>query len=158
MTRPFGTPRKAAIRGDDANVSEPKYDDDGDKKPDVPSNNPNRQCVTMATVIPQLFPKVVLKYFFGVTIGLYILNQKHLLPRPLSAIVSKSLFWPTLPITVSRRVGKWMTRVDDTGKCDEGFQTIAYISITSKVNCSCYHSSHWRGAIRLCKNPRKALQ
>jgi hypothetical protein len=50
----------------------------------------------------------------GVTIALYILNQKHALPRPLSAIVSKTLFWPTLPITVSRRVGKWMTRIDDT--------------------------------------------
>jgi len=37
-----------------------------------------------------------------VTLGtLYFLNQKHfLLPKPISAIVSKILFWPTLPITV----------------------------------------------------------
>jgi hypothetical protein len=52
--------------------------------------------------------------FLGVTVALYILNQKHALPRSLSAVVSKTLFWPTLPITVSRRLGKWMTRIDDT--------------------------------------------
>ncbi len=51
---------------------------------------------------------------FIVTAALYLLNQKHVLPRPLSAFVSKTLFWPTLPITVSRRVGKWMTQIDDT--------------------------------------------
>ncbi len=31
----------------------------------------------------------------------------------LSSIVSKTLFYPTLPITMSRRVGKWTTVVDD---------------------------------------------
>jgi hypothetical protein len=50
----------------------------------------------------------------GMTVALYILNQKHLLPRPLSAIVSKVLFWPTLPITVARRIGRWETVIDDT--------------------------------------------
>mmetsp|Transcript_11864 Transcript_11864/g.28400 ORF Transcript_11864/g.28400 Transcript_11864/m.28400 type:complete len:115 (+) Transcript_11864:1302-1646(+) len=113
MAKPFGTPRQPATQGGDARF--PKNDDDGDKKPDAPSSNKNSQRVTVATVIPQLLPKLVLKYFLGVTVGLYILNQKRLLPRPLSAIVSRSLFWPTLPITVSRRVGKWITRVDDTG-------------------------------------------
>ena len=50
----------------------------------------------------------------GMTVALYVLNQKHLLPRPLSAIVSKVLFWPTLPITVARRIGRWETVIDDT--------------------------------------------
>ena len=54
------------------------------------------------------------KTFLGVTVGLYILNQKHLLPKPLSRVVSKALFWPTLPITVSKRLGAWVTVVDDT--------------------------------------------
>ena len=70
------------------------------------------------------------------TLSLYILNQKHLLPKHLSQVVSKVvkifskfaflleyqdlhastkvLFWPTLPITISKRLGKWVTRVDDT--------------------------------------------
>jgi hypothetical protein len=28
--------------------------------------------------------------------------------------VSQTLFWPTLPITVGRRMGAWTTVVDDT--------------------------------------------
>lgn len=54
------------------------------------------------------------KAFVGITVGLYILNQKHLLPKPLSRIVSKALFWPTLPITVGKRLGSWTTVIDDT--------------------------------------------
>ena len=54
------------------------------------------------------------KAFMGITVGLYILNQKHLLPKPLSRIVSKALFWPTLPITYAKRIGSWMTVIDDT--------------------------------------------
>jgi hypothetical protein len=42
------------------------------------------------------------------------LNQKHLLPKPVSRVVSKVLFWPTLPITVSKRIGSWITVIDDT--------------------------------------------
>ena len=56
-----------------------------------------------------------LKTFFGITFTLYVLNQKHMLPMPLGRVVSKALFWPTLPITVSRRIGSWSnTVVDDT--------------------------------------------
>lgn len=120
MGKPFGTPRQAPNhKGGDEKF--PRNDGNGDKKPGAPSNEQNSQRVTVGAIIPQLLPKVVLKYFFGVTVGLYILNQKHLLPRPLSAIVSKSLFWPTLPITVSRRIGKWITRVDDTGTKRKAF-------------------------------------
>jgi hypothetical protein len=56
----------------------------------------------------------VAKTCLGVTVALYALNQKHLLPKPLSRIVSKALFWPTMPITVARRIGAWTTVVDDT--------------------------------------------
>jgi hypothetical protein len=55
-----------------------------------------------------------LRIGFGVTLTLYILNQKHFLPRPLSRIVSRALFWPTLPITVMKRLGNWYTVIDDT--------------------------------------------
>jgi atypical dual specificity phosphatase len=51
---------------------------------------------------------------FGVTLALYILNQKALLPKPLSAVVSKLLFWPTMPITVARRIGEWTSVIDET--------------------------------------------
>lgn len=67
---------------------------------------------TTAAAIPSL--SACFKTTLGVTVALYILNQKHLLPRPLSAIVSQVLFWPTIPITVSRRIGRWETVVDDT--------------------------------------------
>jgi hypothetical protein len=30
---------------------------------------------------------------------LQVLNQRHLLPRPIGRVVSKVLFWPTLPLT-----------------------------------------------------------
>lgn len=113
MAKPFGIPRQPATKRGDGRL--PQNGDDGDKKPDAPSYNKISQRVAAATVIPPLLPTVVLKYFFGVTVGLYILNQKRLLPRPLSAIVSRSLFWPTLPITALRRGGKWITQVDDTG-------------------------------------------
>lgn len=55
-----------------------------------------------------------LRTIVGTTIALYILNQSHCLPKPLSAVVSKCLFWPSLPITVSRRIGRWTTQVDET--------------------------------------------
>ena len=55
-----------------------------------------------------------LRAALGVTVALYILNQKHLLPQPLSEVVSSTLFWPTLPITVAKRAGQWITVVDDT--------------------------------------------
>ena len=63
------------------------------------------------------FPLFIKKSFlvaFGAVSVLYFLNQKHLLPRPLSAVVSRLLFWPTLPITFSKRRGKWITVIDDT--------------------------------------------
>ncbi len=47
------------------------------------------------------------------TITLYVLNQKHMLPKPLGMVVSRVLFWPTMPITVSQRIGKWTTVVDN---------------------------------------------
>jgi hypothetical protein len=67
---------------------------------------------TTAAALPS-FSALCLKTALGMTVALYVLNQKHLLPKPLSAVVSKTLFWPTLPITVGRRIGQWSTVVDD---------------------------------------------
>jgi hypothetical protein len=65
-----------------------------------------------APVSPSLIQAWV-QSMFGVTVILYVLNQQHLLPKPLSAVVSQILFWPTLPITLSKRIGHWITVVDD---------------------------------------------
>jgi hypothetical protein len=50
----------------------------------------------------------------GVMVTLYILDQKHALPRSLSAVVSKALFWPTSPIAAVRRIAEWITPIDAT--------------------------------------------
>lgn len=62
--------------------------------------------------VPQL-PYSWIKVAMGVVVSLYILNQKHLLPRDLSGVVSRVLFWPTMPITVVKRLGEWTSIVDD---------------------------------------------
>jgi hypothetical protein len=107
-SRPKGKPK-----------SEP--DNDDDDNPGMLSHPPTTSSwtttkgngISVATVVPHILSGG-LRAFLGVTVALYILNQQHLLPRPLSAMVSKTLFWPTLPITASRRIGKWVTRMDDT--------------------------------------------
>lgn len=73
------------------------------------TKNASSTPVTWAHLIHLSF-----RLMMGATITLYVLNQKHLLPKPLSSVVSRTLFWPTLPITVSRRIGKWVSNVDDT--------------------------------------------
>lgn len=62
---------------------------------------------------PPLAP-IPIKALLGfTTLALYLLNQKGWLPPPISGAVSKVLFWPTLPITVARRIGRWTTVIDD---------------------------------------------
>lgn len=53
------------------------------------------------------------KSILAATAAMYVLNQAHMLPKPLSAVVSKALFWPTLPITMAKRIGSWTTEIDD---------------------------------------------
>lgn len=80
---------------------------------DKPSWTESVRRVGATSVLPS-WTGACVKVFAGITVCLYVLNQKHLLPKPLSRIVSKALFWPTLPITVSKRLGSWTTVVDDT--------------------------------------------
>uniref|UniRef100_A0A7S2UGS4 Protein-tyrosine-phosphatase n=1 Tax=Attheya septentrionalis TaxID=420275 RepID=A0A7S2UGS4_9STRA len=58
--------------------------------------------------------KQSIQFALGATFVLYVMNQKHLLPKPLAGIVSRALFWPTLPITAASRLGKWTSVVDET--------------------------------------------
>jgi hypothetical protein len=90
-------------------------DDDGEQGPGKGRTSESTSWTSniVSAAVPHV-ATLALRAVLGLTVALYILNQKHALPRPLSAIVSKTLFWPTLPITASRRIGKWTTRIDDT--------------------------------------------
>jgi len=91
-----------------------------------PNNNQNARALpppilswndTMETAVTVLVPRLAgltLKTALGVTVALYVLNQSHMLPKRMAAAVSKFLFYPTLPITASKRIGKWVTKIDDT--------------------------------------------
>lgn len=83
------------------------------RKIPVPSGRGKPSGTTMAITFPHL-AQIATKFALGTIVALYILNQQHMLPRGLSSVVSKTLFWPTLPITFSKRLGKWTTQVDDT--------------------------------------------
>jgi atypical dual specificity phosphatase len=99
---------------------------------------------TTTAVIPA-WTGPCLKAVLTITVALYILNQKHLLPKPLSAVVSDVLFWPTLPITASRRMGRWITKVDDT--VIMGGAPFGFLSLPEKL----YHDYK----VRTCDLPLK---
>jgi hypothetical protein len=88
--------------------------EDCDPHPKRPRATPWETFQTVALAALPTWTKACLQTVLGATVVLYVLNQKHLLPKPLSAVVSQTLFWPTLPITVGRRMGAWTTVVDDT--------------------------------------------
>jgi len=89
------------------------------------------------------YTKSTLHLVAGAIIGLYILNQSHLLPATLSGIVSKALFWPTLPITLFKRIGKWSTIVDDT--------VAIGVAPFFKVPDRLYEDYGVRGVINMCQ-------
>jgi atypical dual specificity phosphatase len=67
-----------------------------------------------ASSLPYFSVGLALRAALGISAVFYVLNQSHVLPRPIASVVSKVLFWPTLPITASRRIGEWVTNIDDT--------------------------------------------
>ena len=92
-----------------------KGDDDGGGG-GVLSSLFSRYNTTSASIIFSGVPNLTTLCIQSVaiaTITLYVLNQKHMLPLPLGRVVSKALFWPTIPITISKRIGKWTTVVDN---------------------------------------------
>ncbi|KAL7565139.1 hypothetical protein ACA910_021519 [Epithemia clementina (nom. ined.)] len=84
----------------------------------------------------------------GVTIVLYVLNQKHWLPLPLSRVVSQALFWPSLPITVARRLwlgDAWCTEIDDL--LVMGGAPFGIAGFPEKL----YHKYNIRGVVNFCE-------
>ena len=93
------------------------------------------------------FTKLCFRSVAFATITLYVLNQNHMLPKPLGMFTSRLLFWPTLPITVSRRIGKWTTVVDNAvvlGGAPFGFmkypEKLRELGVRGVINmCEEYH-------------------
>lgn len=92
------------------------------------------------------------RILFGATATLYVLNQKHLLPKPLSSVVSRALFWPTLPITVSRRIGKWTTDIDDTVVI--GGAPLGFVGMPERL----HDDKAVRGVINMCDEYRGPIK
>jgi hypothetical protein len=136
----FGKPPSFTRKGEGSGDDDP--DDAADhysinnntgSQPDSDTSKCRSYSITLGQFLQNLLPTflpsagLILKSLMGITVSLYILNQKHLLPKPISRIVSKSLFWPTLPITVVRRLGSWETVIDSAvvmGGAPFGFANI----------------------------------
>jgi len=101
------------------------------------------------------FAGLMMRAGFSVTVALYVLNQTHMLPKPLAAAVSRFLFYPTLPITAFKRIGKWITRIDDTVVLGGApFPTLGYpqklkddYNVAGVINMC----QEWRGPTRVYK-------
>ncbi|KAL3766481.1 hypothetical protein ACHAWO_004656 [Cyclotella atomus] len=99
------------------------------------------------SVLPDI-AKVCLRSLAIATVALYVLNQKHLLPKPIGRVVSKVLFWPTIPITVSKRIGKWTTEVDDSVVI--GGAPFGFMNYPEKL----YKQFNVRGVVNMCDEYR----
>jgi atypical dual specificity phosphatase len=73
----------------------------------------------------------------------YAAFQKKLLPKPISAVVSRIFFLPTLPITALLRLGNYWTPIDDTLML--GCAPVAILGHPEKL-----HKLGVRGVINMC--------
>ena len=104
--------KKKKRRSSNNNNNNNNNNDDNDNDPYLWSlwRNATATMASAASLPPLSYKSVV-----GVTVLLlYAMNQKHMFPRPVTGILSRVFFWPTLPITASIRLGKWITPIDDT--------------------------------------------
>lgn len=134
--------------GDEGEIDESmSCDASSDRKRDfVPNTSYTKPSVksTGALLLPQ-FVQIASKFAFGAIVTLYILNQQHALPKPLSAVVSKTLFWPTLPITMSKRIAKWTTVIDDSVLL--GGAPFGWLNYPQRL----YEDHNVRGVINMCE-------
>lgn len=82
------------------------------------------------------------------TLALYVLNQKHMLSQPVSRVVSRLLFWPTLPITLANRLGRWTTEIDDAVVL--GGAPFGWLGYPEKL----HRQFNVRGVINMCDEYR----
>lgn len=80
---------------------------------------------------------------FGIFIVTYGLFQKKLLPKPITKVVSKILFFPTLPITMLMRWGNLWTTIDET--LILGCAPVGFLGHAEKL-----HKLGVRGVVNMC--------
>eukprot|EP00527_Entomoneis_sp_CCMP2396_P006077 CAMPEP_0198141752 /NCGR_PEP_ID=MMETSP1443-20131203/4696_1 /TAXON_ID=186043 /ORGANISM="Entomoneis sp., Strain CCMP2396" /LENGTH=275 /DNA_ID=CAMNT_0043804581 /DNA_START=55 /DNA_END=882 /DNA_ORIENTATION=+ len=108
-------------------------------------NNGTWDSTTASTLLPS-WAGLFFKSFLVTTVALYALNQKHLLPLNISRVVSKALFWPTIPITYLKRGrNNWITKLDDTVVM--GGTPFGFAGLPEKL----YQKYDVRGVINLCE-------
>lgn len=118
--------------------------------PSTPLFNFNAANTTSAIAfngISSIFSKLAIT----TVVALYILNQQHMLPRNLSGFVSKTLFYPTLPITLSRRINKWVTPIDDTVLL--GGAPLSFLNMPKYL-----HKQNVKGVINMCEEYKGPLK
>jgi hypothetical protein len=77
--------------------------------------------------------KSIIQVSLASVVMLYVLNQKHLLPKPVGRVVSKLLFWPTFPLNRNVLLRKpWMTEIDDFVVL--GGAPLGFMNIPEKLN------------------------
>lgn len=97
--------------------------------------------------------KVLLQISLASAIFLHVLNQRHLLPRPISRVVSKMLFWPTLPMNKNVLYNRpWMTEIDETVML--GGAPFGFLNMPEKLN----GEHDVRAVINMCEEYRGPLQ
>lgn len=101
---------------------------------------------TMLGALPNW--RLTIRILLGATATLYVLNQKHLLPKQLSSVVSQVLFWPTLPVTFSSRIGRWITNIDDAVVM--GGAPFGLLGMPDRL----YYDYGVRGVINMCDEYR----
>lgn len=90
-----------------------------------------------------LTPTKVLYVVGGAIIITYALFQKHLLPLPISKVVSKLFFYPTFPLTALMRMGNYWTKVDET-------LYLGCAPLDLLNHPSCMHNMGIRGVLNMC--------
>ena len=118
--------------------------------PSTPFFNFNAANTTSAIALNGI-SSVFSKLAITTVVALYILNQQHMLPRNLSGFVSKTLFYPTLPITLSRRINKWVTPIDDTVLL--GGAPLSFFNMPQYL-----HKQNVKGVINMCEEYKGPLK
>lgn len=118
--------------------------------PSIPFLNFNAANTTSAITLKGI-SSIFSKLAITTVVALYILNQQHMLPRNLSGFVSKTLFYPTLPITLSRRINKWVTPIDDTVLL--GGAPLSFLNMPQYL-----HKQNVKGVINMCEEYKGPLK
>jgi len=160
---------KSGDGGDDGDEND---DDNNDGNTTTPSTSSkiststynNTAILSIPNILSSFFIRDTFRFALTTVSILYVLNQAHVLPPRLSSVVSKVLFWPTLPITASRRIGKWVTPVPTSldwhdNNSDDYNVIIGGVPISILNMPQVLHRDYGvRGVINMCKEYRGPIK